>query len=177
MRVLFRALVAIVLAAAVGVQSGCNKESTSAPEDHPAGAKGHEEGGSHAEGEHPEEGPHKGHLIELGKEEYHAELTHDEATSEVAIYLLDGAAKEAVPVAETELTVNVVAGGKPSQYTLQATPQPTDPQGQSSRFATTDKNLHESLEMEGMKGELNITINGKPYTGQLEHHDHEEAKH
>ena len=44
--------------------------------------------------DHPEEGPHHGHLIELGGGEYHAELTHDDATKTVAIYLLGKDAKK-----------------------------------------------------------------------------------
>ncbi len=41
---------------------------------------------------HPTEGPHHGTLIELGKEEYHAELVHDDKM--VTIYILDSAAKK-----------------------------------------------------------------------------------
>jgi hypothetical protein len=138
----------------------------------------HAEAGGHQEGHgHAEEGPHKGHLIELGKEEFHAELTHDEATSEVTIYLLDGAAKESVPVPETELTVNIVANGKPMQFSLAAKPLDTDPQGQSSRFSITDPMLHDALEAENSKGQLNVTINGKPYSGSIQHHEHADEKH
>jgi hypothetical protein len=177
MRVSTRFLAAIALAGAISLHAGCKSETATAPSDAPAsGEAGHSDADGHNHG-HPEEGPHKGHLIELGKEEYHAELTHDEATGEVTIYVLDGVAKEAVPVAETELAVNLVSNGKPMQFVLPASPQASDPQGQSSKFSVTDKSLLEALEAEGAKGQLNITINGKPYSGTIEHHEHEEEKH
>ena len=45
----------------------------------------HEHDHGHA---HPSEGPHHGALIELGKEDYHAEIVHDEKTDTVTIYIL-----------------------------------------------------------------------------------------
>jgi hypothetical protein len=62
---------------------------------------------------HPTEGPHHGALIELGREDYHAELVHDDATNTVTIYMLDGAAKDAVAIDAKQLTVNLLVGGKP----------------------------------------------------------------
>ena len=56
--------------------------------------------------DHPSEGPHGGHLIELGNEEFHAELHHDDASKTVAIYILDKQAKNPVAIEETELTLN-----------------------------------------------------------------------
>ena len=56
-----------------------------------AGAPAH----AHA---HPTEGPHHGSLIELGKEDYHAEFVHDDTTDTVTIYILDAAAAKAVPI-------------------------------------------------------------------------------
>ena len=46
--------------------------------------------GPHAGHAHPTHGPHQGDLIELGNEEYHAELLHEEDS--VTIYILNGAA-------------------------------------------------------------------------------------
>jgi hypothetical protein len=46
---------------------------------------------------HAEVGPHKGTLIELGEEEYHAELVNDEKTHTATIYLLDGEVKRECP--------------------------------------------------------------------------------
>src|SRR5262245_49616328 len=87
--------------------SGCGKG--------PAGEKA---GGEHAEEEHAHdlEGPHGGHIIELGAESHHAELMHDEATHKVGIYLLGGDAKTAAPIDATKVTINVSEDSKPSQY-------------------------------------------------------------
>ena len=60
---------------------------------------------------HPEHGPHEGMLIELGKEEYHAELVHDDAAGTVTIYLLDGSAKNAVPITPEEVVINLKHDG------------------------------------------------------------------
>src|SRR5690242_18148959 len=77
---------------------------TDGPQDH------HEE--EHA---HPDEGPHDGHLIELGQEEYHAELVHDDASSTVTLYVLDSTARSAVAIEEETVKLNLVVDGKPAQ--------------------------------------------------------------
>ncbi len=69
------------LAMAAFVLSGCADPPDSTPTS-TAGAtdEGHHEDDGHDHGEeghaHPSEGPHGGDLIELGNEEYHAELIH-----------------------------------------------------------------------------------------------------
>jgi hypothetical protein len=128
---------------------------------------------AHDEHDHPSEGPHKGHLIELGTEEYHAELVHDDATKTVSIYILDSQAKKAVPIAATEVMLNLVVDSKPLQVRLPATPQKDDPENQSSHFSANDEAALEALESPKTTGRLNVTINDKPYTGDIEHHDHD----
>lgn len=167
---------------------GCNEPAAKAPapaatgEQHAEG-DGHEHGEEgHADHDHPSEGPHHGHLIELGEEEYHAELTHDDATGKVTIYLLDSGAKNSVPIAAEAVTINLVTDGKPKQFTLPAVADENDPAGKSSRFEVADEELHEALEAENAKGRLNITIEGKDYVGTIEHaahgeHEHEEHDH
>lgn len=126
---------------------------------------------------HPDEGPHKGHLIELGEEEYHAELVHDDATKTVAIYLLGADAKTAVPIADAEITLNLVVAGEPMQAKLAAEKQPGDPEGQASKFAIVDEKILEALEAPKTTGRLNVTIAGKSYSGNVEHEaDHDHAK-
>ncbi len=125
---------------------------------------------------HAEEGPHHGHLIELGQEEYHMELTHDEATKTVSIYLLDGSAKQAVPIPDPEITLNLVVNGKPRQAKLGATPQIGDPAGQSSRFSAVDEELLEALESPKTKGRINVTIKDKSYVGEIVHDAHDDHK-
>lgn len=174
--------VAIALSAILG-WVGCNKTATDSGSKPPTGEPAHQEGDSHAPGEkghaeapHAEVGPHHGHLIELGQEEYHAELTHDEATKTVAVYLLDASAKKAVPIAEPEITVNLMVDGAPLQAKLSAAPQDGDPPGQASRFSATDEKLLESLESPKTTGRLNVTIAGKSYAGEIAHHEHQEHK-
>lgn len=126
---------------------------------------------------HAEEGPHHGHLIELGQEEYHAELTHDDVTKTVTIYLLDKSAKGAVAIGDPDITLNLSVDGQPLQAKLQAAPQQGDPPGQSSRFAISNEKVMEAIESPKTQARINVSINGKSYSGVVEHHEHGEHKH
>ena len=121
---------------------------------------------SHA---HPTEGPHHGTLIELGNEEYHAELVHDEQS--VTIYLLDGSATKATPIDAAEVTINLVHDDKPEQFKLAANPDANDPVGKSSRFILQSAELVEELEHDHGAEKLSVLIGGKAYRGEI-HHDH-----
>lgn len=127
--------------------------------------------------DHPSEGPHHGTLIELGQEDFHAELVHDDETDTITIYVLDAAAKKAVPIVAKKLTLNLLAAGKPKQFHLAAKPQEGDPKDSSSAFAVTDKGLCEILDTEGSKGRLNVEIGGKVYAGEVSGHGHEDEDH
>ncbi len=124
--------------------------------------------------EHPSEGPHHGTLVELGKEEFHAELVHDDKT--VTVYVLDSAAKNAVPVDASEVVINLLHDGKPEQFKIAAAPDANDPSGKSSRYVTNDPELVGHLDDEAAAPKLSITINGKSYRGTIAHeHDHDHA--
>jgi len=157
--------------------AGCTEPAGNAP------ATGNQQGEEgHAEHNHPSEGPHHGHLIELGDEAYHAELTHDDATGKVTVYLLAGDATTSVPIAAESVTINLMLERKPKQFTLLAVADEKDPAGQSSRFEVADEALHEALEAENAQGRLNVTIGGKDFVGTIEHaahgeHEHEDEKH
>ena len=164
----------LVIAAATAMFAGCSKES---PQD--GGGTGTTATSSAENGhehEHPSEGPHHGSLIELGNEEYHGELVHDEESGKVTIYILDGSATQAVPIDAGEVTVNLVQDGKPEQFQLMASPDEGDPQGKSSRFVTEDKALGTRLDAEGAEARLTLQIEGKSYSGKIAHdhgaHDH-----
>ncbi len=136
------------------------------------------DGHDHSGHAHPSEGPHHGDLVELGNEEYHAELVHDEDSGSVTIYVRNAAATEQIPIESTEITINVKHDGKPEQFKLAASPDATDPQGKSSRFVSTDAELGEHLDDEGADPKLVLTINGKSFRGTIEHdHDHEGHDH
>ncbi len=128
--------------------------------------------------QHPTEGPHGGHLIELGDEEYHAELLRDEKTNTVTIHLLDGPAKKAIAVAASEITLRLLRDGKFVKYTLKAVQsKDASEKGTASEFKIVDKRLTEALcHDEKTQGRLQVTIDGKPYTGavKLSCHDHDD---
>jgi hypothetical protein len=150
--------------------SGCGNNTvqteptTTAPT---AGEQDHKHG--HA---HPSEGPHHGDLVELGSEEYHAEVVRGEGDA-VTIYILDATAKNAVPIEATEVTLNLTHDGKPEQVQLPATPEASDGQGKSSKFSVVNAELASHLDDEKSSARLVVTVAGKQYTGKVEHHrDH-----
>ena len=120
---------------------------------------------------HPNEGPHHGDLVELGNEEFHAEVVHGAAGS-VTVYILDGSAKTAVPIHATELTVNITHDGNAEQFKLPADRNAADPEGKSSRFALKDVELSEDLDSHDAVAKLVVMIEGKSYSGRISH-DHD----
>lgn len=119
---------------------------------------------------HPSEGPHGGDLIELGNEEYHAELLDQDG---ITIYILDAFATQTTAIEAVDITINLSHDGTPAQFKLTAAPTEDDPDGRSSRFTSADKELVEHLhEEENVEGTLVLQINGKSYRGKLTH-EHE----
>jgi hypothetical protein len=152
---------------------GCGKGEPAAPE-------GAETAESH-EHDHADEGPHGGHIIELGNEDYHAELTHDDDAHRVGVYFLGDDAKTAKPIDAESVTINVAVDGKPSSYTLPAAPQEGEAEGKSSYFELVSEPLNIVVsgksESPRTNARLNVTIEGKPYVGlvETEAHDHDHA--
>lgn len=157
--------------------SGCGGASNSgAPAPSPSPSQVSEEGHDH-EHAHPTEGPHHGDLVELGNEEFHAEVVHGDG-GEVTVYILDSGASKAVPIDATELTINLSHEGEAEQFKLPAAPDATDGEGKSSRFTLKDEHLAEDLDAKGAVAKLVVTINSKQYTGKIEHaHGHEGHDH
>jgi hypothetical protein len=153
---------AVILAfAATTAFVGCDRPSNPPPSD-----KGKAD--AHAHHDHGEEGPHHGHLIELGEEEFHAEIVHDDAASKVTIYLLDGKAKESASADGEEVTISIVVEGQPKDFALKATDA-----AKRDQFESKEPVLVASLDHEkDAKGRLQVTINKKPYTGIIEHEAH-----
>jgi hypothetical protein len=118
-------------------------------------------------------GPNGGHLIELGEEEYHAELVFDEETRVTTIFVLDGHAKSPVPIKATELELHLEGDTDHDELMFAASPLESDGEGMSSRFELAADDLPESVkDEEDFKGHLHIEIDGKNFNGELEH-DHE----
>jgi len=170
------ALATLVTLAMLGL-SGCGGRAGDAGEaagEHAAAADEHDHGA---------EGPHGGHIIELGTEDHHAELTHDEGAHRVGIYILGPDAKTAKPIEAESVIINVSVDGQPSQYTLPAAPQPSEAAGNSSYFEIVSEPLCAVVcgetESPRTHARLNVTIDGKPYVGLIEteahEHDHEHA--
>ena len=82
-------MVGWAVVALCGFVLGCSAHTGTGDASHQGPA---EEAHVHGEADahsHAAEGPHGGHLIVLGNEEYHAELVHDEGTHTVTVHLLD----------------------------------------------------------------------------------------
>ena len=129
-----------------------------------------------AEHAHPSEGPHHGDLVELGNEEFHAEVVHGEGGS-VSVYILDSAAKVSVPIDATELTINITHDGNAEQFKLPADRDAADPEGKSSRFSLKDEGLAKDLDSHDASARLVVMINGKSYSGKIAHAHDADHKH
>lgn len=171
---------------ALAFAAGCSETPRATTSGTKPEAKNPAETHEHHEHAHASTGPHGGPVIELGKEDYHAELVHDDAAGTVTIYILDHEAKEAVAIDAKELRINLKHDGKGEQFKLAASPQEGDEGEKSSRFVSDDKHLGDDLDHEGTEARLVVEIDGKSYTGKIEHkhdhehdhdHDHEEGGH
>lgn len=158
--------------------SGCADRSTQSTSNS-GGASNATEHASTSAGDdhaHASEGPHYGTLVELGKEEFHAEVVHD--AKSVTVYILDSSAKNAVPVDATEVTINILHEGKPEQFKLAASPEAGEPAGKSSKFTLADDELAGHVDEEAASPKLSVTINGTSYRGEIKHdHDHAGPEH
>lgn len=156
------AAVAVLGLAVAGCNSGGDfkavKELPKAADDH---------GHNHAEHAH---GPHGGELVELGKEEYHAEFLVDGKTHSVKVYLLGPDAKTAATTTAVDITI--APEGKPA-FTLK--PAEGQPEGMVSEFVLADeKVVHDLMDAGFIHGDLKVKIGGTPYNGHLDaHFDHE----
>ena len=166
-------LVSVFATAAISF-AGCGKSSEKGASSGGAGTSARPSAEKAGHDEHATKGPHGGSLIELGEEEYHAELVHNEQAKTVTVYILDSAAKASVPIDAADVTINLKHEGRGEQFKLAASADQNDGQGKSSRFVSTQAELAEDLDREGAEAQLVLTINGKQFRGTLEH-GHEEG--
>ena len=126
---------------------------------------------------HPTEGPHHGSLIELGDEEYHAELIHDADAGTVTIYLLDDLAEESAYTDAKEVTITLSHEGEEKTFVLPAAPADDDDEGMTSQFVSTEAALGEELDHDHDDVKLMIDVDGRSFTGDVAHsvedHDHD----
>ena len=118
-----------------------------------------------------EHGPHGGHLVELGEEQYHAEVVYDAKTKKITIYILDSTAKAPHATDSKQITLTLAISGKNESFPVDAVPQEGDPKGKSSRFELAGNaaiNSHIKDE-EDLKGSVDVTIDGKKFSGEIKH--------
>lgn len=142
------------------------------------GEAGHE----HVEGEHdhaeeghehPTVGPHGGSLLELGEEEYHAELVLDEETDQITICLLDSTAEQEVAIEAPYVAINVKKADKPRQYRLPALLAEGQAPGPVSTFAIVSPELMDDIHNDDAVAKLVIKVGKKPYSAIISHEEHE----
>ncbi len=157
----------LIVSVAIGVACGsigCGKTSEYAPVNQLKKA----EPVTEHDHEHGEKGPHGGGLVELGEEEYHAEIVVDHDSHAITLYVLGKDAKTPEPVVATEVTIT--PEGKDA-LTLKAAPQTGDAEGKTTKFELVDDALvHTLLDAGFLHGDLRITIGDKPYLGHIDYH-------
>jgi hypothetical protein len=161
--------------------SGCQKAAdapakpapaAAAPADAPPTAKDAHKHEREAAGEHEHEeaaGPHGGHLLALGANQYQAELLHDEKTETTTVYLLDAAGKKPVSADEATIVVQIARENQFVSYTLKA----ADGDVERSKFSLQDESLCDALSHgTEAKGRLTAKIKGQSHVGRIEHTAH-----
>lgn len=112
------------------------------------------------------QGPHGGELIELGNEEYHAELVLDAKTHALRIYLLGPDAKTAATTAAEQVTLNV-EGGSP----LVLKPAADQEAGKAATFELVDeKAVHALADAGFIHGGLQVKIGDKAFSAPIDIH-------
>jgi hypothetical protein len=134
----------------------------------------------HEEHDHGAKGPHGGSIVELGDEEYHAEVVVDADAHTLRVFVLGKDAKTASPIAAKEV---LITPEEKKALTLKAVPLEGEGEEKSSRFELVDEAAVHSLLDAGMiHGNLNVKIGDKPYSGHIDyhldgvHHDHKDEK-
>ena len=123
--------------------------------------------------DHAALGPHHGDVVEIGKEEYHAEIVLNEEKKQMFVYLLDKEVKGYVSIDAAFVAVNLLINAKPVQIKLKAAPQPVDPKGFSSCFGAVSPELIDALHHPKSEPKLALKIRNKSYSVKIAHnHDH-----
>jgi hypothetical protein len=121
-------------------------------------------------------GPHDGHVVELGGDDYHAEVTYDAAGRTLTVYLLQSDLKTPLGTEATTLSVRLTIDEKKEAFELTAAETGKTAEGLATEFKQTGSQLPESIkDAEGLIGEVVVTIGGKQLRGDITHdhgHDH-----
>ena len=116
--------------------------------------------------------------VEIGKEEFHAELVVNESKKQMVIYLLDKDAKSFIAIEAPFLAANFMLAGKPVQVQLKSIPQDFDQNGMSSCFGAVSPELIDALHAAKSDPKLAVRIRNKSYVTKIIHkHDHSGHNH
>lgn len=119
--------------------------------------------------DHNVKAPHGGVWLELGDEEYHAELLVEAKTNAVTVYLFDREAKSSVAIPAKDVVIKLMHDGEFETFKLKPHSQKADPPKLSSRFVLKDAELVTDLSERKAEGELIVKIRDKTYTVKIDH--------
>ncbi|HIF34586.1 MAG: hypothetical protein ABGX22_06290 [Pirellulaceae bacterium] len=111
-------------------------------------------------------GPHDGHILELGDEEFHAEWLHDDDSGQLTVYILDAEMKSVV-AAKSVTIITQVQGQDAKSYTLGKSTIDDE-----TVFELKDISLVEALKIvsEGVTAKLNVKIGEQSFEQEFEEH-------
>ena len=153
------------------ILAGCS-EKTAEQKKYPGENKNAQKENEH---DHSHEGPHHGHVLELGHDhELHGELVEDHDSESLKIYLLDHDMKVQPITEDHTAKINLTVDGKPVSYDLKK----AEDDKKEAYFTSDDKALFEAFEHEkGLKGRLTVTVKGEEHHADIEHEPHGEHDH
>lgn len=115
-------------------------------------------------------GPHDGELVELGEEEFHAEVAFDEENHKIVLYVLGPDAKANVAIEAQELTLEIPGKDSPAAHLMTAAPQEGDGEGKSSRFEIKSQDVFNAFHDDPKTvGKVKLNIGGKEFTAEVKH--------
>ena len=153
------------------VLAGCTDSNSEFTEvSHDESEVGHDDHSGHGHGAH---GPNGGEIVEVGNEEFHAEVVVDEETHRIDVFVLGSDARTARPIDATEISLSFKHGDEVEDFKLAAAALDGEPKGQSSKFTLTSDELFEELHEHSEGATLSFTAGGESLSGTVTHsHDH-----
>ena len=175
----------VLLALTIGLTVGCTSSKDEYREFNEEDAHAEAEHGHHHHGHG--EGPHGGHLVEIGDEQYHAEVAFDPETRKVTIWLTGPDASTPAAASVTDALLELEVDGVEHAVALVAVPAEGEAEGKVSQLEGDGTSLPEAIKSEeNFDGHLHLTIDGTEFVGHIHHgddghdhdyvHDHDEAK-
>ncbi|MFL2869327.1 MAG: hypothetical protein ACJZ8O_01135 [Pirellulaceae bacterium] len=156
--------------------TGCGESSS---DNATSGGGGHSHGHDHSHGHghnHASEGPHGGHILEIGEEQFHLEWSHTDS-GKLSFYLLDSEMKKDVTTDASAITISVAVSGKASE--THEIPGVKLEDGSYSQFEKTDPVLATQLQNVGpaVIAIANVSVNGEEFEVIFEEQDHSGHNH